>query len=665
LFICQYGQIHCVVRELVTVKFGQETWETILAESGLNEDDHFLVFNQYTDDDTFQLVGAVAKCLDLPLTTVLEVFGDYFLTYCLRHGYDKMLRTLGSDMWNFIQNLDSLHSLLALSYKNITPPSFRCETGPNKELLLHYYTVRPGLYPIVIGLVQAVGRDIFKQTAEITVLEQSTEEIGGKKQEHTVFQVFYISSHFNSHSFDGCKTDEDITIERLSPIGAETVTACPVDPIQMCPFKSSTPANFQLSSEQFCSAFPYHIIFDAELNVKQCGFKIKALSSVFSQPVLKMKQAFQIIHPNMSLSILNIKKFINSVFFISVLKTKEKKNMTLKGQMIWLEDSQHMIFIGSPRITSLNELLEMNVYLSDIPLYDVTRELVLLNQQRIAEIDIAKKLDETTTELKKTSKALESEKKKTDMLLYQMLPQKVANQLKNGQQVEAEKFDQVTILFSDIVTFTTISAACSPLDIVNMLNNLYERFDNLTNQHGVYKVETIGDAYMVVCGVPESTKNHAPPVARFALDMIQDAAQVKSPKTGKPIQIRVGVHTGPVVAGVVGVKMPRYCLFGDTVNTASRMESHGLPGRIHISPTTYHDLKRHEFLIKRREEMHIKGKGKMSTYFLVGEKHPMKEPMDAYTQFAITKTNVPISGARIIYGHMDPGKMASKTCSVM
>ncbi|XP_055958230.1 guanylate cyclase soluble subunit beta-1 [Patella vulgata] len=315
-----YGQIHCVVRELVQEKFGQETWETILEQSGLDEDAHFLVFSQYDDAETFKLVGAVAECLNLPLTAVLEVFGDYFLIYCLRHGYDKMLKTLGSDMWSFIQNLDSLHSLLALSYKNITPPSFRCETGEDGSLLLHYYTIRPGLYPIVIGLVKAVGRDIFNQTVDITVLEQSEETIGDKNQQHTVFNVILQ---------DGLKSTEVCPYQRQSPEGEESEKKM----VEICPVMSGD-VNFQLNAQQFCSAFPYHIIFDSDMCISQCGTKIQKLSPVLITPHIAMEKVLAIVHPKMALNIENIKKFINSVFFLSICnsnKDNPEKTFTLKG----------------------------------------------------------------------------------------------------------------------------------------------------------------------------------------------------------------------------------------------------------------------------------------------------------------------------------------------
>ncbi|KAK0063209.1 guanylate cyclase soluble subunit beta-2, partial [Biomphalaria pfeifferi] len=472
-------------------------------------------------------------------------------------------------------------------------------------------------------VLKAVARDLFHQSVEMSIIEQNREDIGcNQSQEHTAFRV---QLRLGDGSSSTCS-------ERLSPDGS----SC--DGRELVEFNPDT---VLLRASNFCSAFPYHIIFDRDLRIRQCGDLIQKHSSVKLLEGTPLTHAFSIVHPKMVLSIDNIRKFINAVFLLAIVPGDNgRRTLLLKGQMIWISDTQNMIFIGSPRLTSLNELMEMNVYLADIPLYDVTRELVLLNQQRIAEIDIAKRLDETTAELKKTSQALEVEKCKTETLLHQMLPRKVANALTHGQKVEAEKFDQVTILFSDIVTFTNIAAACSPMDIVNMLNDMYQRFDQRTSQHNVYKVETIGDAYMIVSGVPEQTTIHAQPVANFALDMVEDAGLVKSPATGLPLQIRVGIHTGPVVAGVVGVKMPRYCLFGDTVNTASRMESHGVPGRIHLSPSAYEALKGWGYAFKQRGEMEVKGKGKMSTYFLCGHlQRRLKELEDEYSHLEIHQDN--------------------------
>uniref|UniRef100_A0A3B1JV18 Si:ch211-215j19.12 n=1 Tax=Astyanax mexicanus TaxID=7994 RepID=A0A3B1JV18_ASTMX len=176
---------------------------------------------------------------------------------------------------------------------------------------------------------------------------------------------------------------------------------------------------------------------------------------------------------------------------------------------------------------------------------------------------------------------------------------------------------QVTIFFSDIVGFTAISASCTPLQVVEMLNNLYMCFDTRIDSYDVYKVETIGDAYMVVSGLPERNgEKHADEIAKMSLDLVAAVRQVLVPHMpNKRLQLRAGIHT-PCVAGIVGYKMPRYCLFGDTVNTASRMESTSL--KIHVSSATHLALMRdNAYELHLRGEIEVKGKGKMNTYWLI------------------------------------------------
>uniref|UniRef100_A0A3Q2E250 Guanylate cyclase n=1 Tax=Cyprinodon variegatus TaxID=28743 RepID=A0A3Q2E250_CYPVA len=180
------------------------------------------------------------------------------------------------------------------------------------------------------------------------------------------------------------------------------------------------------------------------------------------------------------------------------------------------------------------------------------------------------------------------EKRKAENLLYQILPHSVAEQLKRGETVQAEAFDSVTIYFSDIVGFTSLSAESTPLQVVTLLNDLYTCFDAIIDNFDVYKVETIGDAYMVVSGLPvRNGKLHAREVASMSLALLEQVKTFKiRHRPNDQLRLRIGIHTGPVCAGVVGLKMPRYCLFGDTVNTASRMESNGEALKIHVSSAT-------------------------------------------------------------------------------
>jgi class 3 adenylate cyclase len=212
---------------------------------------------------------------------------------------------------------------------------------------------------------------------------------------------------------------------------------------------------------------------------------------------------------------------------------------------------------------------------------------------------------------------LEAEKQTSDRLLLNVLPAPIATRLKQGEGVIVDRFDDVTVLFADIVGFTALSARTSPEALVAMLDELFTRFDALAERHGLEKIKTIGDAYMVVAGVPEKTSDHAVQMARMGLDMLATLADYAAANSVE-LTIRIGVHSGPVVAGVIGRNKFIYDLWGDTVNTASRMESHGLPSRVHVTAATVAALG-DRFEIESRGEIEVKGKGAMSTFFLVRE----------------------------------------------
>ncbi|KAL4228863.1 hypothetical protein ACF0H5_011903 [Mactra antiquata] len=216
---------------------------------------------------------------------------------------------------------------------------------------------------------------------------------------------------------------------------------------------------------------------------------------------------------------------------------------------------------------------------------------------------------------------LEIEQKRTEDLLCRMLPRSIANDLKVGKLIAPETYESVTIFFSDIVGFTALASESTPVEVVNFLNDLYICFDTVIEDFDVYKVETIGDAYMVVSGLPERNGNrHAGEIATLALNILSEVTTFKiRHRPNKQLQTRIGIHSGPVCAGVVGLKMPRFCLFGDTVNYASRMESSGLALRIHVSPECKALLEELDgFHFECRGLISMKGKGEVKTYFLLG-----------------------------------------------
>jgi len=209
---------------------------------------------------------------------------------------------------------------------------------------------------------------------------------------------------------------------------------------------------------------------------------------------------------------------------------------------------------------------------------------------------------------------LQAEQQKSERLLLNILPHSIAKQLKQEHTTIAENFTEVTVLFADIVGFTEMSARVSPPKLVELLNVIFCVFDNLVEYHSLEKIKTIGDAYMVVAGLPTPCQNHTERIAELSLDMQQSIAEFND-KYDNNLSIRIGIHTGPVIAGVIGIKKFAYDLWGDTVNTASRMESHGISGEIQVSSNVYHILK-DKYLFEERGTIQVKGKGEMAVYLL-------------------------------------------------
>ncbi len=261
---------------------------------------------------------------------------------------------------------------------------------------------------------------------------------------------------------------------------------------------------------------------------------------------------------------------------------QRKINPDQKGQSIWLDASKLPIIDADGKTIGILGVLD-----------DIT-------QRKLAE------------------EALYAEQEKSERLLLNILPKAIADRLKQSQGVIADSFESVTVLFADIVGFTQISSAMSAQALVDLLNLIFSNFDTLSEIYGLEKIKTIGDAYMVAGGIPVPTETHAEAIASMALDMIDKVSELRE-LTGQQLQIRIGIHTGSVIAGVIGTQKFIYDLWGDTVNIASRMESHSEVGKIQVTADTYQLLK-HKFDLVERGAIEVKGKGKMQTYWLTSKK---------------------------------------------
>jgi adenylate cyclase len=219
---------------------------------------------------------------------------------------------------------------------------------------------------------------------------------------------------------------------------------------------------------------------------------------------------------------------------------------------------------------------------------------------------------------RKSENSLKLEHNKSQNLLLNIFPASVIHKLKENPETIADSHAECTVLFSDIVGFTELSRKLTATELVNLLNNIFSIFDDLIEKYGLEKIKTIGDAYMVAGGLPEPDPDHAKKIAYFALEMIE-LLKIQSEKIGIILELRIGIHSGNAVAGVIGKKKFIYDLWGESVNTASRMESSGIPGAIQVSESTYFLLK-DEFYFSERKNVHLKGIGVVNSYILIGKK---------------------------------------------
>ncbi|CAH1266944.1 GUCY1B3 [Branchiostoma lanceolatum] len=319
------------------------------------------------------------------------------------------------------------------------------------------------------------------------------------------------------------------------------------------------------------------------------------------------------------------------------------RHLHLRGQMRYMPDWDCVIFLCSPLIQNTNEMLELGLYINDLSMHDNSRELVMAGTHHMASLEVSYERPETSflqllsyrrclqksydkavkysEQLCENMKKCEDWRKHSDELLYQMIPRTVADRLRRGMDVNdtVEAFPEVTVMFSYLVGFMEISAKVPAVQLVETINDFFTLFDTISLRHDVFKFETLGDAvYMVVGGAPERNPRHAQCVAALALELNREVERLKNPIDGTKLKVKIGMHSGPVVAGVISLKMPQYCMVGDTVNTASRMGTNSEPGKITLSESVNKLLYFGEFITAYRGTLQVKGKGRMKTYWLVG-----------------------------------------------
>ncbi|XP_054754630.1 guanylate cyclase soluble subunit beta-1-like [Lytechinus pictus] len=601
-----YGFVNHALELLVLREHGQDKWEEIKREAAVEIDGSFLVRIVYDDVLSYDLVGAAVKVLGISANDLLEAFGRMFFEFCVESGYDNILNVLGSTTRHFLQNLDALHDHLASIYPGMRAPSFRCSTRDSDgALVLHYYSERPGLEHIVIGLVRSVAKTLHGSEVHVEIIKNKGEDC-----DHVQFAII--------------EKKQTAKIEEQAQQNLLGLTKEP-----------------QISPSTLCRILPFHIMFNDDLRVQQAGNSIQRIVPTINNPNCRMTDLFHIVRPHMDFTFKSILSHANTIYVLQtnpgVVNSTNPRNgsipaLKLKGQMLHVPESGVLLYLCSPHVINLDELRQRELYLSDIPLHDATRDLVLISERFEEEYKLTQKLEILTDKLQQTYREIENEKKKTDRLLYSILPPSVANELRHHRPVPAKKFECVTLMFSGINGFGDFCRRYShdAMKIVNLLNSVYTKFDVLTERNpDVYKVETVGDKYMAVSGLPVPCEDHARCIARMALDMKELSADVMM--EDKPIVITIGIYSGEVVTGVVGHRMPRYCLFGNTVNLTSRTETTGITGKINVADTAYTCLMEPQnedptFQFDFRGLVNMKGKPKPCPCYLLSRKPAAAKP---------------------------------------
>uniref|UniRef100_A0A1I7UVJ8 guanylate cyclase n=1 Tax=Caenorhabditis tropicalis TaxID=1561998 RepID=A0A1I7UVJ8_9PELO len=600
--------------------------------SGFENGKENIVNHYYSDTDTYVLVDSVSLVLKVTKDQVWEMYGGFLITYSMEIGWDELVRSMSPNLKGFLDNLDSLHYFIDhVVYKaNLRGPSFRCEENPDGTLLLHYFTGRPGLYHIVKGVVKEVAKLVFNLDINLVVQGRTQRSVhmnnGERVEEHVIFLIKNVEEP---------RRDSDAS-------GISLLTSTRPD------FSEITDDSLRMSLQDFSKALPYHFVIDESCKLVHCGEELyNHIPLELLQPGTPILRIFEINRPQIPLDFENICNFINAVFVLQVKTSPLKKkhmdamskeerqqevdameeddrsneftqgcHLKLKGQMMMLSTKKHIIYLCSPYVTSINELMQFGMRLTAMPLHDATRDLILLNQQRLTDVEVNLQLEANNEQLETMTRELEAERRKTDSILKDMLPRKIAQQLLSGEHIEPCEYE-ATVMFCDLPAFQQIIPVCQPKNIVTLLNEVFFKLDRIVVLRGVYKVETVSDSYMTVSGIPDYSSQHAETMCHVALGMMWEARSVMDPVNKTPFLLRIGMHSGTIIAGVVGTKMPRYCLFGETVTLASQMESLGLAGKIQCSKWTYQKaMETGRFEFAPRGRIAVKGRGDVETYFL-------------------------------------------------
>ncbi|KAJ8974758.1 hypothetical protein NQ317_019162, partial [Molorchus minor] len=611
-----YGMLLESVQHFVQLEYGDEIWQKALRMSECK----YTVFSThqvYPDHIMAALASSLAKITNKSYDSFMTFFGKCFVRY------DATIRATGRYFTDFLESVDNIHTQFRLSYPKMKSPSMYLTEVDENGCVLVYRSTRHGFTHYLMGQLNQIAQETYNLELETKVLKSEITNISGRDIAIVTFRL-----NFNNIQYIQNKKAE-------SAIYMEASRKFPA-----------------FSCDLLLQLFPFAILFNPAMVIVGCGEKLVQVAEgnekLLGQPVTKY---FKLRRPKGITFTWKNTFYLKSVLFeieilrVELAKRHENKlclkedsfgdrlsqreieidgksispytlrrdsqpglrNILLKGQMLYLSDIILIIYLCSPVINNINELPDQGLYINDLSLHGLGREMALAGWQNNSKLELMfDKAEQRATELENMYSLLNTWKNRGDDLLYSMIPKPVADRLRAGDSPlsTCQSFDAVTVMFCELVGFNS-STVEDAMELVCTMNAVFSCFDSLMDTFNVYKVETVGQIYMAVCGAPDRIDTHARNITDVSVCMVKHVKQLQIP-SGTKVEVRIGIHSGAVVAGVVGIKVPRYCFFGDTVNTASRMQSTSEPGMVHISESTKLLLPPDRYIIKDRGAVKLK-----------------------------------------------------------
>ncbi|XP_023944378.2 soluble guanylate cyclase 89Db [Bicyclus anynana] len=520
---------------------------------------------------------------------VMHFFGRCFVKFFSNYGYDTMIRATGRYFCTFLQSVDSIHQRMSYTFPRMRSPSMQLTRAHIHGAELVYSSGRVGFTHYLMGQLYEIAEDIFSLKLKVTIVKESMEG------------AYYVA--VLRLEFDNSDYVQSLMVRKSLP--------CLLPPVP---------------TSLLVQLFPFGVLLDRKMKILMAGEKlVEAWGGPISEiEKISINEILRLRKPKVSFTWDKVVCMQTIVFELELMRWRTKlanesrrgsqgaRAILLKGPIYFLEEIDALAFLCSPIFNDLDELRQAGLYLADMNGHGRSKELLLQGWQHLSRLELLfDKAETRSLSLEKSCRLLDEWKKKGDQLLYSMIPRGIAAQLRAGKSATAEcwqkKFDCVSIMFCGIQLADATTRA-DVMQTVSYMNDVYSRIDRMLDSHRVYKVETVGTVYMVVSGAPEKTRAHAKEIASAAL-----AVSCSLP------MLTIGIHSGPCQAAVLGFRQPRYCLVGDTVNTASRMQTTSEPGRIQISAQTKAELPPGKFRLRRRGLIKVKGKGMMETFWLEGE----------------------------------------------